>query len=799
MPHRVDLLVTNRRREDGRIHCDDECDREIEALRERISNLSAAMLRISESLDVHTVLQEVVQCARALTGARYGAIATIDEAGAPEEFVTSGITEDEHRRMMEWPDGPRLFEHFRDLPGPVRLADVAAYVRSLGFSSDLLPRATFQGTPMLHRGVHVGSFYLADREDGEEFTSKDEKMLLLFASQAATAIANARIYRAEQRARADLEALIETSPVGVAVFDVRASRPVSFNREATRIVESLRMPDRSMEESLEAIICRRGDGREIALDQFSLAAALRSAETVRAEEVVLSVADGRSVTTLINLTPIRSADGDVESVVLTMQDLAPVQELERLRSEFLSMVSHELRTPLAAIKGSTAMVLGASRGFNPAEMLQFFRIIDEQADRLTGLIGDLLDVGRIETGTLSVSPEPAEVGALVEQARSTFVAGGGRHAVIIDLAPNLPRVMADRGRILQVLNNLFINAAQHAPDWSPIRVAAVRDGMYVALSVSDEGRGVPPERLPHLFRKYAPNGCGVGAGLGLAICRGLVEAHGGRIRAESGGTGQGARFTFTIPVAEESSGPAGAVPSGYGGLRDGREPTRILVVDDDPQTLCFVRAALADAGYAPRVTGDYRELSRIIGTDKPALVLLDLVLPGTDGIALMETVPELTDQPVIFISGYGRDDTIARALDSGADDYVVKPFSPTELVARVRAALRRSVEPNPFMLGDLTIDYERRRASVAGRELRLTATEYNLLHVLAVNAGRVSTYDTLLRRVWRARDGGDLRVVRAFVTRLRKKLGDSADNPAYIVNERGVGYRMPHPGTPGRP
>ena len=791
------------------MHGHDECNRKIEALRERISNLSAAMLRISDSLDVHTVLQEVVECARALTGARYGAIATIDEAGAPEDFVTSGFTEDEHRRMMEWPDGPRLFEHFRAVPGPLRLPDLADYACALGFSSDLLPRATFQGTPMLHRGVHVGNFFLADKEDGEEFTSEDEKILLLFASQAATAIANARIYRAEQRTRADLEALIETSPVGVAVFDVMTSRPVSFNREATRIVESLRMPGRPMEELLDLIICRRGDGREIALDQFSLDAALRSAETVRAEEVMLSVPDGRSVSTLINLTPIRSADGAVESVVVTMQDLAPLQELERLRSEFLSMVSHELRTPLAAIKGSTATVLGASRGFNPAEMLQFLRIIDEQADRLTGLISDLLDVGRIETGTLSVSPEPSAVRALVDQARSTFLAGGGRHAVIIDLAPNLPRVMADQGRILQVLNNLFINAARHAPDSSPIRVAAVRQDMYVAISVSDKGRGVAPERLPHLFRKYAPNARGggasrgVGAGLGLAICRGLVEAHGGRIRVESGGTGQGARFTFTIPVTEEAGSPAGApagaVPSRYGALRDGGEPTRILVVDDDPQTLCFVRDALADAGYAARVTGDHRELSRIIGTDKPALVLLDLVLPGTDGIALMETVPELADQPVIFISGYGRDDTIARALEAGADDYVVKPFSPTELVARVRAALRRRAEPNPFMLGDLSIDHDRRRVSVAGRDVRLTATEYDLLHVLALNAGRVSTYDSLLRRVWRARDGGDPRVVRAFVKRLRKKLGDDADNPDYIVNERGVGYRMPQPGTPGRP
>ena len=109
----------------------DDRDREIEALRDRVSNLSTALLRVSESLDLQTVLQEVVKSARSLTGARYGAIATIDESGAPEDFVTSGIAEEDHRRMMEWPDGPRLFEHFRDPSGPLRLADVAD-VRALG-------------------------------------------------------------------------------------------------------------------------------------------------------------------------------------------------------------------------------------------------------------------------------------------------------------------------------------------------------------------------------------------------------------------------------------------------------------------------------------------------------------------------------------------------------------------------------------------------------------------------------------------------------------------------------------------
>ena len=782
----------------------DESRREIAALRARISALSAASLRISASLDLETVLNEVVESARALTGARLGAIATIDEAGAPQDFVTSGITEAEHRAIVEWSEGPRLFEYFRDLEGPLRIADVSAYVQALGFPTDLLPSKTFQGTPMRHRGVHVGNFYLAEKEGDEPFTDEDEEILVLFASQAATAIANARTYRAEQRARADLEALIETSPVGVVVFDVGTGHPASLNREARRIVESLRMPGHTAEDLLGILTCRFADGREIALDKFPLARALSSAETVRAEEIVLTTPDGRSITTLVNATPIHAEDGAVASVVVTMQDLAPLKELERQRAEFLGMVSHELRMPLTSIKGSTAALLGASRQFAPAETREFIRIVDGQADRMIGLIADLLDAGRIDTGMLSVSPEPSEVAALVDRARTTFLSGGGRHTVLIDLPSDLPRVMADRQRVEQVLNNLLANAARQAPESSPIRVEAGRDGVHVAVSVADEGRGIPPERLAQLFRKYSvaaggERGAGTGtggSGLGLAICKGLVEAHGGRIRAESGGPGLGARFTFTLPVAGEAGAGAPDDAPDRPAPRQGREPDRILVVDDDPQTLRHVRDTLAEAGYSPLVTGDHGALAEIIRTEKPALVLLDLMLPGTDGIELMQNVPELANLPVIFISGYGRDETIARALEAGADDYIVKPFSPTELTARIRAVLRRRAGPEPFVLDALAIDYDRRRVSVAGRNVELTATEYELLRVLSLNAGRVTTSETLLNRVWAGRGNRDTKVVRAFVKQLRQKLGDDAASPAWIFNVRGVGYRMPRPGDP---
>jgi len=775
---------------------------EAEALRERLSKLIAAVLRVSASLDLDTVLQEVVDSARALTGARYGMITTLDDAGRVAEFVTSGFTPDEEARLAAWPDGPRLFEHFRELAGPIRLADLRDHVRALGFSAELMPCRTLHGAPMRHRDIHVGNFFLGDKEGGPEFTAEDDEVLALFASQAASAIAHARAHRDERRARARLEALVETSPVGVVVFDARSGQPVSVNREMRRIAAGLSTPDRSPEQILEVLSYRRADGREAAFAQLPIAQQLRSAEQVRAEEVVLSVPDGRSVRTLVNSTPIRAADGQVESVVVAVQDLAPLEELERQRAGFLAMVSHELRNPLISIKGSTATVLGASPAPETGELLQFFRVIDEQADRMRGLIGDLLDQGRIETGTLSVSPEPTAVAGLVDQARSTFLGGGGRHPLRIDLPEDLPRVLADTRRIVQVLGNLFSNAARHSPATSPIRVGAARDGVHVAISVSDEGQGVPPDRLAQLFSKHAggdPARGGLGSGLGLAICKGLVEAHGGRIWAASAGPGRGTRFTFTLPAEEETGGgEPGAEPRRARPSRQQQERTRVLVVDDDPQTLRYVHEALVPAGYVPVATGDPHELPELLRTHRPGLVLLDLLLPGTDGIELLEGVPELAELPVIFISAYGRDETIAKALDAGAADYIVKPFSPTELTARVRAALRRRTGPEPFRLGELAIVYDQRRVSVAGRPVELTATEFEVLRVLSLRPGRVLTYDSLLRQAWREPDEDQPKpkLVHALVKRLRRKLGDNPAKPAYILNKRGVGYLMPEPVDP---
>ena len=781
----------------------DDLLRENRALRERLALLSQASLSINESLDFDTVLQGVLDSARSLTGARYGVIALHDEAGNAGDFLSSGMTRDEAEMVWRIPGWPEHFGYLSRIPEPLRVPDLLGHLRDQGLPEmapplAVSPRVSFLAAPVLHLGQRVGSVFLAEKEGGEEFTPEDEETLALFAAQAGLAIANARRHREERLARARLETLIETSPVGVAVFDAGTGLPVSFNREAMRIVDRLRDPGQTAVDLLNVVTFRRADGREVSLREFPLAGLLSSGETVHAEEIVLSVPDGRSVTALLNATPIMGDDGAVESLMVTLQDLAAVEETERLRADFLAMVSHELRIPLTSIKGSASTILDSVADLDPAVVRQFVRVMRDQADRMNDLVSDLLDVARIETGSLPVSPEPAEVAALVERARSALGGAGSGNRLEIDIPPDLPLALADRGRVAQVLVNLLTNAARHSPPGSAIRVSAARDGVHVAVTVSDQGRGIPAERLPHLFRKFSGVNAGEpggDTGLGLAICKGIVEAHGGRIRAESEGPGLGASFTFTLPtVGEGDSGTSNAPRPLRPGMEESGEGTPALAVDDDPEELRHIRDTLAAAGYRPVVTGDPEEALRLMERERPQLALLDLMLPDTDGIELMQGLLKIADVPVIFLSAYGRGELVSRALDAGAADYMVKPFSPTELVARIRAALRRrevSRTPEPYAHGDLVIDHAARRVTLAGSPVSLVPLEYRLLAELAANAGRVLTYERLLERVWAGKGSGSLGPMRNIVNKLRAKLGDDASNPTYIFTESRVGYWMP--------
>ncbi len=221
---------------------------------------------------------------------------------------------------------------------------------------------------------------------------------------------------------------------------------------------------------------------------------------------------------------------------------------------------------------------------------------------------------------------------------------------------------------------------------------------------------------------------------------------------------------------------------------------RILVVDDEPQIQRFLRPALTAAGFDVETAETVRQATRLAATRAPDLIVLDLGLPDGDGKAVIETVRAFSSVPIIVLSARDRDAEKIAALDLGADDYVEKPFSIGELLARIRVALRHAAPKQPSaseqMFGEIKLDLVRRQVLVAGQQIHLTPKEYELFALLANNAGRVVTHQHALIQVWGAGHRDDTQYLRVVVGQLRAKLETDPKLPRHIVTEAGVGYRL---------
>lgn len=223
----------------------------------------------------------------------------------------------------------------------------------------------------------------------------------------------------------------------------------------------------------------------------------------------------------------------------------------------------------------------------------------------------------------------------------------------------------------------------------------------------------------------------------------------------------------------------------------------LLVVDDDPRIQRLERQILEREGYAVVQAIDGQEALQVVVDKNPVLVLLDVHMPRLDGFTVCQRVREFSQVPIVVVTGKGSEEDKIRGFEVGADDYVTKPFSPRELVARVKAVLRRASlgpaveEAEPAVqVGDLQVDFSAHKVTVAGQEITLTATEYRLLAYLARNAGRVLTPDQILERVWGEEYLGEAHLLRVTLARLRQKLGDDAREPRYILTKPGIGYSL---------
>jgi two-component system KDP operon response regulator KdpE len=221
--------------------------------------------------------------------------------------------------------------------------------------------------------------------------------------------------------------------------------------------------------------------------------------------------------------------------------------------------------------------------------------------------------------------------------------------------------------------------------------------------------------------------------------------------------------------------------------------TRVLVVDDEPAIRRFLRVSLSAHGYAVFEADSGQAALSAVTSDRPDLIILDLGLPDIDGIEITRLLREWTHIPTIILSVRGQEADKIAALDAGADDYLTKPFGVGELLARMRVALRRASQSGAqpvFTSGDLTVDLARRVVAIAGQEVQLTPTEYDLLRVLVTHAGKVLTHRQLLREVWGVGYGQEMHMLRVNISNLRRKIEPDPARPRYILTEPGVGYRL---------
>ena len=402
--------------------------------------------------------------------------------------------------------------------------------------------------PLLARGEVLGLLNIQSRNH-REFTQADEDLLIAIGNQIGIAIANAQLIDDAERRRATLDRVMSSMVDGLILVD-RRDRIVYANPRAKDLL-GLPILD-AVGHTLQDL--DRAVGERVAEPEQTfcqLRATLVEPETTPTAEFTLTTPASRTVQA--RFFAIHDAGGGSLGLGILTRDITREKELDEMKSQLLSTVSHELRTPLASIKGFATTLLRDDVEWDEESRREFLAIIDEESDRLTELIGNLLDMARIEAGTLRVEAEATDLRPIIQETVAEFRMMTRAHEIELDLPPVLPAIMADPRRARQILRNLVENAIKYSPDGGRIGVSARVRSEDVLTSVSDQGIGIEEKQLEHIFdRFYQVDNASTrkvgGSGLGLSICKAIVEAHNGSIWVESE-PGIGSSFHFTLPLA----------------------------------------------------------------------------------------------------------------------------------------------------------------------------------------------------------------------------------------------------------
>lgn len=513
--------------------------------------------------------------------------------------------------------------------------------------------------------------------------------------------------------------------------------------------------------------------------------------------------------------PVRDEPGALLGWGMLLDDVTLERASEKFKTEALALAAHELKTPLAVIKGSATTLLSNSQRWDHSTQREMLQLIDEQVDRLHELVNGLLDIWRLDAGMLPMNPAPLRLLEALEPLVAHWQAHATQHQFVLQASEQLPTLMADRGRIEQVFSHLFDNALKYS-NGGVITIAAKENAGVVEISIADQGRGIAAEHLERIFERfYRINNADepvAGSGMGLSVARAIIQAHGGRIWAESAGLGKGATFHLALPLtpprvaappapaaARRTSGPL-SLPAEHVRTPARGERKTVLIVDADPGIVRYVRMNFEEQRYRVLSALDGTQALKMLEREEPDLLLLDVNTAGMNGFEVLQRLRDFSAVPVIMLSAQRDEADCVRALELGAADYLGKPFGMQELLARARAALRQQGQPDErsaqsalFSCGELIIDFAQRQVWFAGREVQLSRTEYKLLAVLAQHVGMVLTHELLLEKVWGPGYSREMDFIWVYIRRVRRKIEPDASQPQYILTVPGVGYKLARP------
>lgn len=402
------------------------------------------------------------------------------------------------------------------------------------------------GLPLIARKQVIGVIFVFRNYAGR-FSSNDRALLQSFADQAAIAVHNAQLYTQVSREKQRMDALLDSAADGIIILApdhiIERCNPAfarMLGKPVKDILGHLHQDIIQWERNADGISLEEAEGGGWPLTPN---ATLYIEGDIRRD-------DALPLPVGITYAPLLNQEGLLVNIIATVRDITHFREADELKSTFISVISHELKTPVALIKGYVGTLRREDATWDPMIVKDSLEVIEEEADRLTELIDNLLDASRLQAGALSINLMDVDLSELVERTAQRFRIQSTIHNIVVDFPKSFPVIMADDDRMSQVISNLLSNAIKYSPQGGEIRIAAQVLPKQVVICVHDQGPGIAPEDLPHVFdRFYRASDASrttKGAGLGLYLARAVIEAHGGRIWVDPK-PGDGARVCFSLP------------------------------------------------------------------------------------------------------------------------------------------------------------------------------------------------------------------------------------------------------------